>query len=143
MTCLLSRASRLGSQGEVPITAIILDKDGQCIGHGSNRRERMKDPLGHAELIALRQAALIRTDWRFNDCTLIVNLEPCPMCAGALIQARMGQVIFGASDYKRGALGGSLDLSKHISSHHKMIVYGGVMKEKSGEIISDWFRRIR
>ena len=100
----------------------------------------MKDPLGHAELVALRQASLIKNDWRFNDCTLIVNLEPCPMCAGALIQARMGQIIFGANDPKRGALGGTINLAKHKSAHHKMIIVKGVMEKESRKIIVDWFK---
>ncbi len=143
MTRLLSKAKSVGEKGEVPIAAIVLNKNGNCIGYGRNNRETNKDPLGHAELIALRQAAWIRNDWRFNDCTLIVNLEPCPMCAGALIQARMGQIIFGADDLKRGALGGTIDLSKHKSAHHKMIVSGGVMKEQSKKLLIDWFKNKR
>ncbi len=143
MRRLLLRANEIGRLGEVPITAVIVNKNGQCRGHGRNRRENMNDPLGHAELIALRQAAWIRRDWRFNDCTLIVNLEPCPMCAGALIQARMGQVIFGAYDPKRGALGGTIDLSKHKSSHHNMLVYGGVLNKDASELIKQWFDKKR
>ena len=143
MKRLISRASQIGKNGEVPISAVILDKDGRCIGQGSNRRNRHQDPLGHAEIIALRQAALIKNDWRFNDCTLIVTLEPCPMCAGALIQARMGQIIYGASDYKRGALGGSIDLSEHASAHHKMIVQGGVLSSEISEQIKNWFKERR
>ncbi len=143
MTKLLSKAKSIGEKGEVPIAAVVLNKKGNCIGYGSNKRETMKDPLGHAELIALRQAAWIKEDWRFNDCTLIVNLEPCPMCAGALIQARMGQIIFGANDPKRGALGGTIDLSTHKSAHHKMIVSGGVMKDKSRKLLIDWFKKKR
>ncbi len=143
MTRLLSKAKRIGEKGEVPVAAIVLNKNGKCIGFGTNQRERMKDPLGHAELIALRQAAWIIDDWRFNDCTLIVNLEPCPMCAGALIQARMGQIIFGADDLKRGGLGGTIDLSRHKSAHHKMIVSGGIMKEESKELLIDWFKNKR
>ena len=89
-------------QGEpkVPVAAVVLDEKGRCIGRGVNQRERVRDPLGHAELLAIRQAALIKNDWRLNGCTLIVTLEPCTMCAGALIQARIGQVIFGVSDKK-------------------------------------------
>tara|TARA_Y100001968_G_C19220810_1_gene649613 strand:+ start:213 stop:680 length:468 start_codon:yes stop_codon:yes gene_type:complete len=143
MTRLLSRAKKLGDKGEVPISAIILDKEGKCIGYGGNRRETMKDPLGHAELVALRQASWINNDWRFNDCTLIVNLEPCPMCAGALIQARMGQIIYGAEDRKRGALGGTINLAEHKSSHHHMLIEKGVMKEESKKIIQDWFKAKR
>ena len=140
MKRLLSKAKLIGDSGEVPIAAIILDNKGRCIGYGGNRRERMKDPLGHAELVALRQASWINNDWRFNDCTLIVNLEPCPMCAGALIQARMGRIIYGSEDPKRGALGGTMNLAKHKSAHHKMLIEGGVLGEESKRIIIDWFK---
>ena len=143
MAKLLERAKTIGSLGEVPVTAVILNKQGHCIGHGSNRRNRGADPLGHAELVALRQAAWIKNDWRFNECTLIVTLEPCPMCAGALIQARMGQVIFGATDEKRGALGGTLDLSKHKSAHHLMSVRGRVMEKEARKLLQDWFKQQR
>ena len=140
MTKLLAKANLVGETGEVPIAAVILDKRGRCIGYGGNRREAMKDPLGHAELVALRQASWINNDWRFNECTLIVNLEPCPMCAGALIQARMGKIIYGSKDPKRGALGGTINLAKHQSAHHNMMVEGGVMAEESRKIIVDWFK---
>ena len=143
MTVLLERAALCGSTGEVPVAAVILDEHGRCIGHGRNRRERCQDPLGHAELVALQQAATVRGDWRFNPCTLLVTLEPCPMCARALVQARMGTVVFGASDRKRGALGGCLDLAQHPSSHHHMRVVGPVMQDKAGEQLAAWFRRRR
>ena len=143
MTRLLSKAKLVGDRGEIPIAAIVLDKKGRCIGYGENRRETMKDPLGHAELVALRQACWINNDWRFNDCTLIVNLEPCPMCAGALIQARMGRVIYGSNDPKRGALGGTINLSEHKSAHHKMIIEGGLMEAESRELIVNWFKEKR
>ena len=143
MEILLIRSQEAGKEGEVPVSAVILDKEGHCIGHGRNQRESTSNPLGHAELIALRQAAWIRDDWRFNDCTMIVTLEPCPMCAGALNQARMGQVIFAAKDKKRGALGGCIDLSNSKSSHHHMDVLGGIMQEEASKQISDWFKTRR
>ena len=143
MKRLLSKAKLLGESGEVPIAAVILDKKGRCIGYGGNRRETMKDPLGHAELVALRQASWINNDWRFNDCTLIVNLEPCPMCAGALIQARMGKIIYGSVDPKRGALGGTINLAEHKSAHHKTFIEVGVMEEESRKLIVDWFKEKR
>ena len=143
MTRLLSKAKTIGEKGEVPIAAVVLDKRGRCIGYGGNTREKMKDPLGHAELVALRQASLINNDWRFNDCTLIVNLEPCPMCAGALIQARMGKIIFGSEDPKRGALGGTINLAEHKSAHHNMLIESGVMEKESRKIIVDWFKNKR
>ncbi len=143
MWLLLKRASRAGIEGEVPVSAVVLDIDGKCIGQGNNRRASNQDPLGHAELVALKQASLIKGDWRMNDCTLIVTLEPCPMCAGALVQARMGKVIYGASDPKRGGLGGTIDLSVHKSAHHKMEVYGGIRQEEVRKQLQDWFKEQR
>ena len=139
MNRLLIRAKRLGHLGEVPVTALILDQAGRCIGHGSNSREQEKNPLGHAELKALRQAAWIKEDWRFNECTLITTLEPCPMCAGALSQARMGKVIFGAKDPKRGGMGGAINIPDHPSAHHHMEVLGGVMEKEAKKQLEDWF----
>ena len=143
MERLLKRADRTGQNGEVPVAAVILDGDGRCIGHGGNTRERDRDPLGHAELVALRQASRLRGDWRFKDCTLIVTLEPCTMCAAALVQARMGRVVFGAHDVKRGGLGGTIDLSSHRSAHHHMTVVAGVMEEQARLQLEDWFRQRR
>ena len=119
------------------------DENGRCIGRGSNKREINNDPLGHAELIALRQASLIKNDWRFNECSIIVNLEPCTMCAAALVQARMGQVVYGAEDSKRGGFGGTIDLSKHKSAHHKMKVVGGILNQDCQNKIKVWFKKMR
>ena len=143
MERLLRQAGRVGEQGEIPVAAVILDRQGHCLGWGSNRRHRHQDPLGHAELVALRQAAALRGDWRFNDCSLLVSLEPCPMCAGALIQARVGRVVFGAADAKRGALGGCLNLAADASAHHRMEILGGVRGAEAQQQLSDWFRRRR
>ena len=142
MKVVLRRAQVVGER-ELPISALIIDQNGRCIGRGSNKREINKDPLGHAELIALRQAAWIKNDWRFNDCVMIVNLEPCQMCAGAIIQSRMGKIIFSANDFKRGGLGGTIDLSKHKSAHHKMEVIGGVLEQESSLLIKNWFKKLR
>lgn len=143
MKRLLRRAAVLGEDGEVPVSAVILDEAGRCIGHGRNTRERDHDPMGHAELVALRQASSLRGDWRFNDCTLIVTLEPCTMCAATLVQARMGRVVYGAHDPKRGGLGGTIDLSNHSSAHHRMDVVGGVMEEEARVQLETWFRQRR
>ena len=142
MKVVLRRAKVVGER-ELPISALIIDQKGRCIGRGSNKREIDKDPLGHAELIAFRQAAWIRNDWRFNDCVMIVNLEPCQMCAGAIIQSRMGKVIFSASDFKRGGLGGTIDLSKHESAHHKMEIISGILEKESSLLIKNWFKKLR
>ena len=142
MKSILRRSDEVGKV-ELPITAFIIDGKGRCIGRGSNKRETNNDPLGHAELIALRQAAWIKNDWRFNECSIVVNLEPCTMCAASLVQARMGKVIYGAEDNKRGGFGGTIDLSKHESSHHKMIVIGGILEEECKNKIKIWFKKMR
>ena len=142
MKYILRRSDEVGKL-ELPITAVIIDEKGRCIGRGSNKRETNNDPLGHAELIALRQAAQIKNDWRFNECSIIVNLEPCTMCAAALVQARMGQVIYGAKDGKRGGFGGTIDLSVHTSAHHKMNVIGGILGSDCKNKIKIWFKKLR
>ena len=142
MKSILRRSDEVGKV-ELPITAFIIDEKGRCIGRGSNKRENNNDPLGHAELIALRQAAWIKNDWRFNECSIIVNLEPCTMCAAALVQARMGQVIFGTEDIKRGGFGGTIDLSKHESAHHKIKIIRGVLDKECKKKIQLWFKKLR
>ena len=139
----LRQGERAVERGEIPVAAVLLDGRGRCIGWGSNRRSNDGDPLGHAELVALGQAARLRQDWRFNDCTLVVNLEPCPMCAGALVQARVGRVVFGAADPKRGALGGCLNLASHASAHHRLEVVGGLLAEQASAQLGEWFKRRR
>ena len=142
MKFILRRSEEVGKV-ELPITAVIIDENGRCIGRGSNKREINNDPLGHAELIALRQASWIKNDWRFNECSIIVNLEPCTMCAAALVQARMGQVIYGTEDDKRGGFGGTIDLSKHESAHHRMKVVGGILNQDCKKKIKLWFKKMR
>ena len=142
MKSILRRSDEVGKV-ELPITAFIIDEKGRCIGRGSNKRETNNDPLGHAELIALRQAALIKNDWRFNDCFIIVNLEPCTMCAAALVQARMGKVIYGTGDDKRGGFGGTIDLSEHESAHHKMNIIRGILDNECKKKIKVWFKKLR
>ena len=142
MKFILRRSGEVGKI-ELPISAVVIDEKGRCIGRGSNNRNSNNDPLGHAEIIALKQASLIKNDWRFNECQIITNLEPCTMCTSVLIQARMGKVIYGACDAKRGGLGGSIDLSKHKSSHHKMEVIGGILEEECKENLQLWFKKLR
>ena len=142
MKTILRRSDDVGKV-EIPITALIIDERGRYIGRGSNKRETYNDPLGHAEIIALRQAAWIKNDWRFNECSIVVNLEPCTMCAAALIQARMGKIIYGADDFKRGGFGGAIDLSKHQSAHHKMYVIRGILEKDCKNKIKFWFKNLR
>ena len=142
MKLILRRSKEIGKI-EIPISAVIIDENGRCIGRGSNKRNSNNDPLGHAEIIALKQASLLKNDWRFNECQIITNLEPCTMCASVLIQARMGRVIYGAYDEKRGGLGGSIDLSKHKSSHHKMEIIGGILEYECRQMLQLWFKKLR
>ena len=142
MKSILKRSEEIGKV-ELPISSVILDERGRCIGRGVNKRNVDNDPLGHSEIMALKQASLIKNDWRFNECIIITNLEPCTMCASALIQARMGKVVFGAYDKKRGGLGGSIDLSKHKSSHHKMEIVGGILEDECSKILQLWFKKLR
>jgi tRNA(adenine34) deaminase len=143
MARMLRQAERVGRCGEVPVAAVLLDQSLRCIGWGSNGRHRRADPLGHAELQALQQGARLLGDWRFNHCTLVVTLEPCPMCAGALIQARVGRVVFAASDPKRGALGGCLNLAADPSAHHNLEVRAGILGQLASEQLEQWFRQRR
>ena len=143
MARLLRLADQVGRCGEVPVAAALLDERLRCIGWGSNWRQRDGDPLGHAELKALRQGASLLGDWRLNHCTLLVTLEPCPMCAGALIQARVGRVVYAAPDPKRGALGGCLDLASDPSAHHHLEVRTGILAQAASAQLAQWFRQRR
>ena len=106
----IALGERAGKQGDVPVGAVVLDERGTVIGRGRNRREAGHDPLAHAEIEAMREAAQARGDWNLADCTLVVTLEPCPMCAGACIQTHIGRIVFGAWDAKLGACGSIWDI---------------------------------
>ena len=138
MEFILRRSVEVGKV-ELPISAVILDKHGRCIGRGSNNREINNNPLGHAELIALRQASFIKNDWRFNDCIIITNLEPCTMCAAALVQARMGVVIYGAEDKKEGF---RRKLIFQNTKAHKMTILSGILV-KNAKKFKLWFKKLR
>ena len=101
----LAQARMARSAGDVPVGAVVLDAHGEVIGRGRNLRERDADPLAHAEIVAMREAAAVRGNWNLADCTLVVTLEPCPMCAGACLQTRIGRIVFGGWDAKLGACG--------------------------------------
>ena len=139
MTVLLERAAICGSTGEVPVAAVILDQHGRCIGHGRNRREHQQDPLGHAELIALRQAALVQGDWRFNSCTLIATLEPCTMCAGALVHARIRKLHFATLEPRSGAIISSARVLDNSSLNHHVMYQHGLYAEQCASLMRDFF----
>ncbi|MBC7742334.1 MAG: nucleoside deaminase [Bdellovibrionaceae bacterium] len=137
----LARQSQL--KGEVPIAAIVVDKDGIVLAQSINTRELHTTVLGHAELVALHRACKKRGSWRLVDCTLYVTLEPCFMCAGALVQSRIARVVFAAHDPKAGALGSVADLSCHEKLNHRFEITSGVLADESSQLLKDFFRRKR
>ena len=137
----LKLAAEAAAEGEVPVGCVIV-RDGQIVGRGRNRRETQKTALGHAEIEAIGDACANLGGWRLWDCTLYVTLEPCPMCAGAIINARIPRVVFGASDAKCGACGSVCDLFSMDFNHHPQ-VESGVMAQESSQLLSEFFERLR
>ena len=128
---------------DVPIGAIVVDSAGAVLGVGRNERELYGDPLAHAEIVALRDAAQNRGSWRLDDCTLAVTLEPCVMCAGAIAQARLGRVVFGAFDEKAGAVASLFDLLRDPRLPHRVDVVAGVRAKECAELLSSFFEARR
>ena len=135
-------ARKAGREGEVPIGAIIV-KDGEIIGSGWNRNIALNDPSAHAEIMAMRDAGKRLGNHRLPGCSLYVTLEPCPMCAGAMIHARLARVIYGADDPKSGAAGGVFDLLNHPAHNHAAVISGGCLAAESSVLLRDFFRERR
>jgi tRNA(adenine34) deaminase len=129
------------ASGDVPVGAVILDPNGRMIGIGSNRRELLNDPVGHAEIVAIKSAARALGNWRLDGCTMVVTLEPCAMCAGAIQQARIAKVVFGAWDEKAGAAGSVIDILRDPRALHKVEVVAGFKEEESAKLLKDFFSR--
>jgi tRNA(adenine34) deaminase len=136
----LARAA--GDGGEVPIGAVALH-EGAVVGRGANRREGARDPTAHAELIAIQEAARTLSRWRLTGVTLVVTLEPCAMCAGAMVLARIDRLVYGASDPKAGAAGSLLDLTQDPRLNHRFPVERGLMEEACGDLLREFFRARR
>ncbi|GAA1655554.1 tRNA adenosine(34) deaminase TadA [Georgenia ruanii] len=128
----------LGS-GDVPVGAVVLDPGGAVIGRGRNRREADGDPTAHAEVLAVREAAAALGTWRLEGCTLVVTLEPCTMCAGAIVLARLARVVLGAWDPKAGAAGSVRDVLRDSRLNHRVEVVGGVREEECAALLRDFF----
>ncbi|WP_211359005.1 nucleoside deaminase [Nesterenkonia populi] len=139
----LDLARRAPAAGDVPVGAVVVGPDGQVLGEGHNTRERDADPAGHAEMNALRAAARTTGSWRLDGCGLVVTLEPCPMCAGAITQARISTVVFGAWDEKAGAAGSVFDVLREPRLNHWVETIPGVRPEACAGLLRDFFETFR
>jgi tRNA(adenine34) deaminase len=135
----LDEAERARGSADVPIGAVVVDPDGQVIGRGHNEREATGDPTAHAEVVAIREAARQVGGWRLTGCTLVVTLEPCTMCAGAIVLARLDRLVFAAYDEKAGAVGSLWDVVRDRRLNHRPEVIGGVMADEAGARLRDFF----
>lgn len=142
MRVALEEARRAYLVGEVPVGAVVVI-GGRIIARAHNMREISKDASAHAELLALREAARQLGDWRLNDATVYVTLEPCPMCAGSMVQFRVGRLVYGARDPKAGAVDSLVDLVRDERFNHRVAVLGGVLDEECGGLLKEFFRALR
>ena len=139
MHAALSEARAALATGDVPIGAVVVAADGALLGWGRNVREAQHDPTGHAEVVALREAARALGEWRLQGCTLVVTLEPCTMCAGAAVLARVERVVFGAFDDKAGAVGSLWDVVRDRRLNHRPDVVSGVLAAESRDLLQEFF----
>ncbi len=142
MTEALCLAREAAAAGEVPVGAVALF-EGRVVGRGANRRESARDPTAHAELLAIQEAARALGRWRLAGVTLVVTLEPCAMCAGAMVLARIDRLVYGASDPKAGAVGSLMDLSSDPRLNHRFAVERGIRADECGELLRTFFRERR
>ncbi|MBD1834766.1 nucleoside deaminase [Cyanobacteria bacterium FACHB-472] len=143
MSRAIELAENAGEAGEVPVGAVIVDVDGNLIAEGENRKERDKDPTAHAEIIAIRTAGQARQNWHLNQCTLYVTLEPCPMCAGAIVLARLRLLVYGADDAKTGAIRTVANIPDSACSNHHLPVLGGILESVCRQQLQSWFAQRR
>jgi tRNA(adenine34) deaminase len=139
MDLALDRAREAPASGDVPVGAVVVDPSGRVVGSGRNRREADGDPTAHAEVLALREAARTSGSWRLDGHTLVVTLEPCPMCAGAVVLARVERVVLGAWDPKAGAAGSVWDIVRDRRVNHRVEVVGGVREAECSALLLDFF----
>src|SRR3954467_12867128 len=139
MQVALAEAEDAAAAGDVPVGAVVLGPDGEVIARRHNERELRRDPVAHAELLAIQDAAAALGDWRLTGCTVVVTLEPCPMCAGALVAARVGTVVFGAFDPKAGAVGTLYNVCADPRLNHEVDVTHGVRAEAAADLLERFF----
>jgi tRNA(adenine34) deaminase len=140
MKMALTEASQVADRGEVPIGAVVVSQDGLVLGRSGNRPIELHDPSGHAEMLAMRQAAAKLGNYRLTGCTIYVTLEPCPMCAGAMVHARLARVVFAADDPKGGGMTSRYRIGSDGLLNHSLAVEGGMMAEESSRLLRDFFR---
>lgn len=140
MRTALAEAELARTSGDVPVGAVLLDADGSVLALARNEREKLHDPTAHAEVLAIRRGAEARGDWRLTGTTLVVTLEPCVLCAGAILSARIPRLVFGAWDEKAGAAGSVHDLLRDRRFHHRVEVLGGVLEAESSALLTAFFR---
>jgi tRNA(adenine34) deaminase len=143
MRTAIALARSAGDAGEVPVGAVIIDDRGDLIAEGENRRERDRDPTAHAEIVALRAAGQVLQDWHLDRCTLYVTLEPCPMCAGAIVLARIGLLVYGVDDPKTGAIRTVTNIPDSACSYHRLSVLGGILESACRQQLQTWFSQRR
>ena len=139
MRLALEQAASAQASGDVPIGAVVLDGAGDVLAAAGNQREQAQDPTAHAEILALREAALALGSWRLTGCTLVVTLEPCTMCAGALVLARVQRLVFGAYDPKAGAVASLFDVVRDSRLNHRVDVRGGILEDECSALLTDFF----
>lgn len=138
MQLALAEAARAPAHGDVPVGAVIV-QEGRILALRHNERERLRDPTAHAEMLAIREAVAVLGGWRISGATLFVTVEPCPMCAGALVLARIERLVFGAPDPKAGAAGSVMDLVRHPALNHRLEVQGGVLQDECARLLQEFF----
>lgn len=140
----LQLAGEAAAMGEVPVGAVVYETEtGKVLSEAFNRRETYRDPAAHAEHIAIREAAKVIGDWRLNHCTVVVTLEPCPMCAGLIVNARVGRLVYGTTDPKAGAVDTLYNITTDDRLNHRVEVVRGVLREQCAELLTTFFKSLR
>lgn len=136
-------AQKASKRGEIPVGAVIVDNNNNLIAEGCNEKETTKDCTAHGEIVVIRQANRILNNWRLDNCRLYVTLEPCPMCMGAIIQARISTLIYGVDDFKSGSARTVINLADHPCSNHHITVFGGIQEQQCRDLLQTWFKAKR
>ncbi len=136
----LKLADEAGKVGEIPVGAVIVDEKNELLATANNRKERDYDATAHAEILAIRQACKLKQNWRLNDCTLYVTLEPCSMCTGAIIHARLPTLVYGVDDFKTGTIRTVMNLPNSYASNHHLEVIAGIRENQCRQLLQSWFQ---